>query len=83
MTHEELLRLTRERQGKTGFPFIAVVKYSRQPVPIEYGMETRKQAEEFTDAKEMFNPYVRWTEVKESIFKQKLRRLLTRKEKHD
>ena len=65
MTHEELLRLTREREGKTGFPFIAVVKYSRQAVPVQYGMETRNQAEEFTEAKEMFNPYVRWTEVKE------------------
>ena len=72
MQHEELLRLTKERNlaarlargEKLGFPYIAVVKYSRQAKPIKYGMDNLEQAAAFAEAKETFNPYIRWTEVK-------------------
>ena len=66
MTREELLNLTKEREGKLSFPFVAIVKYSRQAVPIRYGMKTREEADEFALDKRVRNPYVRWTEVRQA-----------------
>jgi hypothetical protein len=63
MTKERLLELSLTREGAKNFPFLVKVKYSRQAIPIIYGMTSREEAEEFAKDKEERNCLVRWTEV--------------------
>mgnify|MGYP001558517098 CR=1 FL=1 len=41
----------------------ARIKYSRQPIPMEYEFATEAEAQKLCDLKAQHNPYFRWSEV--------------------
>lgn len=41
------------------------VKYSRIAIPDKHTFDTKKEALDFQEKKEIKNPYVVWTELKE------------------
>ncbi len=46
--------------------YVAIVKYTKNAIPVETEFETKQETEQFCKDKEAKNPYVRWTEVKEA-----------------
>ena len=63
MDHTQLRILAGKGENQPGFPFYAVVKYSRQAIPVKYGFASRELAQEFCRLKESCNPFVRWTDI--------------------
>lgn len=47
--------------------WVARVKYSRIAIPEEKEFETKEEAEKYCCEKELYNRYVRWTEIDTKI----------------